>query len=199
MRSRFYRTTNLVIIILSVVLIHKAPGQAAANQTTKFDFTKYRRDHLSVGIAGSYAYFNSSVTYFNKTENRNIHISPEGTLGLDKTQFIPTIYGFWHPARRHWIGFSYFTIQREGDAVSVDRDLDDIEVKGNIYMSDRSSFYFLSYNYLLFYDNRSFVAGAIGIYGIHLRSEIRAEGEIEIDNELSESRYYNEITNFWIG
>jgi hypothetical protein len=75
-------------------LISTASGQLTANPTTETDFDKFRRKGLSVGIAASYAYFNSSATYNDKINNRRIYISPEGQLGLNRTQFIPAIYGF---------------------------------------------------------------------------------------------------------
>jgi len=193
----YYKTTNLAIILLSIGLIYSASGQTAVNQMPEPDYDKYRRERLSVGIAASYAYFNTSVTFLDKTENRTFFISPEGMLGLEKTQFIPTIYGFWHPAKRHWVGFSYFTIQREGSAVSVNRDFGNVNVNGNILMSDRSSFYYLSYNYLLFYDDRAFVLGALGLYGIHMRAEYKARGEIKIDNDPVESNFYDEKIDRW--
>jgi hypothetical protein len=177
---------------LGIGLNYSASGQTTANPATDPDFDKFRRKALSVGIAASYAYFNSSVTYYDKINNRRIYISPEGQLGLSRTQFIPTIYGFWHPATRHWVGFSYFTINREGNSVNIDRDLGDYKVKGNIFMSDRSSFYNLSYNYLFFYDDRAFILGALGLYGIQLKAEIEAQGEIRIDDEPIESGYYKD-------
>jgi hypothetical protein len=124
--------------------------------------------------------------------DRRIYISPEGQLGLSRTQFIPTIYGFWHPATRHWVGFSYFTINREGNSGQIDRDLGDYKLKGNIFMSDRSAYYYLSYNYLFFYDDRAFLLVALGLYGIHVKAEFEAKGDIKIDDEPIESRFYND-------
>ena len=193
----YYKTTNLAIIILSIGLIYPAFGQTTANPVTEPDFDKNQREWFSVGIAASYAYFNSSATYNDKNKKQTTYISPEGQLGLDRSQFIPAIYGFLHPARRHWIGFSYFTIKREGNSVSVDRDLGNYEVKGDIYVADRSSFYYLSYNYLLFYDDRSYILGALGLYGIHLKTEFNAEGEIRVDDGLFESRIYKEKVDQW--
>ena len=183
---------NLVITLLCMCQICIAFGQTTVNPTTQPDFDKFRRKGLSVGIAASYAYFNSSATYYDKINNRRIYISPEGQLGLNRTQFIPAIYGFWHPAKRHWVGFSYFTINREGNSVQIDRDLGDYKLKGNIFMSDRSSFYHLSYNYLFFHDDRAFILGALGLYGIHIKAEIEAKGDIRIDDEPIESRFYKD-------
>ena len=188
----YYKTVCLSIIILSIGLIPTVSGQTTANVTAEPDFDKYRRTRLSVGVAASYAYFNSDATYYDKVNDRRIYISPEGQLGLSRTQFIPAFYGFWHPGKRHWVGFSFFTINREGNSANIDRDLGDYKVKGNIYMSDRSSFYHLSYNYLFFHDDRAFILGAIGVYGIHLKAEIEAKGEIIINDEPEDSRYHKD-------
>ena len=188
----FYKAQILAVILLGIALIYSASGQTAVNQMPEPDYDKYKRERLSVGIAASYAYFNTNATFLDKTDNRTIYISPEGQLGLDRSQFIPAIYGFWHPAKRHWVGFSYFTIQREGNSKSVDRDIGNVNVTGNILVSDRSSFYYLSYNYLLFYDDRSFVLGALGMYGINLKADYKISGEIKIDDEPVESQFYDE-------
>ena len=103
----FYKTTNLAILILSIGLFYTASGQTPANPVTEPDFDKYQREWFSVGIAASYAYFNSSATYYDKTKNQTTYISPEGQLGLDRSQFIPAIYGFLHPAKRHWVCMAY--------------------------------------------------------------------------------------------
>jgi hypothetical protein len=165
----FFITTSLAIIIL----ISTASGQITTNPATDTDFDKFRRKGFSVGVAASYAYFYSDAT-------------------LKRTQFIPAIYGFWHPAERHWIGFSTFTINREGNSVQIDRDLGDYKVKGSIYMSDRSSFYYLTYNYLFFHDDRAFILAALGLYGIHLKAGIEARGEIKVDDEPIEIGYHKE-------
>ena len=188
----FYKAQILAVILLGIALIYSASGQTAVNQMPEPDYDKYKRESLSVGIAASYAYFNTNATFLDKTDNRTIYISPEGQLGLDRSQFIPAIYGFWHPAKRHWVGFSYFTIQREGNSKSVDRDIGNVNVTGNILVSDRSSFYYLSYNYLLFYDDRSFVLGALGMYGINLKADYKISGELKIDDEPVESQFYDE-------
>lgn len=188
----FYKAQILAVILLGIALIYSASGQTAVNQMPEPDYDKYKRERLSVGIAASYAYFNTNATFLDKTDNRTIYISPEGQLGLDRSQFIPAIYGFWHPAKRHWVGFSYFTIQREGNSKSVDRDIGNVNVTGNILVSDRSSFYYLSYNYLLFYDDRSFVLGALGMYGINLKADYKISGELKIDDEPVESQFYDE-------
>ena len=185
---KIYKKCSLVIILISMGQICTVFGQT----TVQPDFDKFRRKGLSVGIAASYAYFYSDATYYDKINDRRIYISPEGQLGLNRTQFIPAIYGFWHPGKRHWVGFSYFTINREGNSVNIDRDLGDYKVKGNIFMSDRSSFYNLSYNYLFFYDDRAFILVALGLYGIQLKAEIEAQGEIRIDDEPIESGYYKD-------
>jgi hypothetical protein len=184
----FFITTSLAIIIL----ISTASGQITTNPATDTDFDKFRRKGFSVGVAASYAYFYSDATYYDKINNQRIYISPEGQLGLKRTQFIPAIYGFWHPAERHWIGFSTFTINREGNSVQIDRDLGDYKVKGSIYMSDRSSFYYLTYNYLFFHDDRAFILAALGLYGIHLKAGIEARGEIKVDDEPIEIGYHKE-------
>jgi len=191
----YYKTQNLAVILLGIALIYSASGQTTVTQMPQPEYDKYRRERLSVGIAASYAYFNTTVTVFDKTENRSIYFSPEGMLGLDKTQFIPAIYGFWLPAKRHWVGFSFFTIDREGNSVAVNRDIGNVNVTGNILVSDRSSFYYLSYNYLLFYDDRAFILGALGLYGIHIKADYKITGEIKIDGETNESNYYDEHFN----
>ena len=189
--------STLVITLLCFGQIFIVFGQTTVNPATQPDYAKYNRKWLSLGIAATYAYFNSGATYYDKINNRRIYLSPEGQFGVNRTQFIPAIYGFLHPAKRHWVGFSYFTFNREGHSGQVDRDLGDYKVNGNIYMSDRSSFYYLSYNYLLFHDDRAYILGALGLYGIHIKAEVEARGDIKINGEPIESRYHkNNVDRF---
>ena len=65
---------------------------------------------------------------------------------------------------------------------------------GDISISDRSSFYQLSYNHSLFQDDRALVLLSLGLYVVDLKAALIAEGTISInDIPVTSGEYVEEI------
>ena len=133
---------------------------------------------LSIGLAAGYERFDTNFKFTDKSSGRSVFVDAEGTLGLPETDFVPILYGYWRPAKRHGLGFSYFQIKRESTLLAVDENFSDLTVTGNISLSDRSRFYYLSYNYTALQDDRAFIFLSLGLYGLDLNYQLDATGDI---------------------
>lgn len=67
--------------------------------------------------------------------------------------------------------------------MDVDKNYDDlIIIDANVEVSDNTEFYYLSYGYSLFYDDRSNITFVAGINGIDLALLVETSGSITIGN-----------------
>ena len=138
-------------------------------------------DNFRLGIGGGLFRFNSSYR-LSVDDRLPIFIDGEGTLGLEDTTFVPIIYGQWHFAERHAIGFHYFRIDREGSALAVDRQFDALRIKGVLRAQDKSSFYYLNYSYAFQSSEHLLLKGLFGIYTVDLDFQFEGIGEISIND-----------------
>jgi len=183
-------------LFLSGGLLSGIDSNASESSAAGLDFDLYTREKLSIGIAAGYERFDTTVEFTDKTSGRPpIFVDAEGTLGLDENQFIPIIYGYWRIAQKHGLEFSYFTIRREGGKFAVDENFGELNVTGDISISDRSSFYQFSYDYAMFEDDRALVLLSLGLSVVDLKTALIAEGEISIGGIPEESGLYEEEFN----
>ena len=152
---------------------------------------------LSIGLAAGYERFDTNFKFTDKSSGRSVFVDAEGTLGLPETDFVPILYGYWRPAKRHGLGFSYFQIKRESTILAVDENFDDLTVTGNISLSDRSRFYYLSYNYTALQDDRAFIFLSLGLYGLDLNYQLDATGDISFRGVPIIGREYSRETSIF--
>lgn len=69
-------------------------------------------------------------------------------------------------------------VKRDGTLIDEQVNLGDLTFSGRANVSDRSEFSFPSYNYTFFQDDRAFVFGSFGLYGLDLKYTFEAEGEL---------------------
>jgi len=133
---------------------------------------------FSLGIGVGFERFDTSVKITDLASDRNVFIDLEGTLELPEEDTMPLIYGYYRPNKKHGFGFSYFRVKREGNIFAVDENFDDLNVTGTVTFSDDTSFYYLSYNYTAYEDERAFVFASLGLYGLDLHYKLNAQGTI---------------------
>ena len=68
-------------------------------------------------------------------------------------------------------------------------------MRGDATLSDRTRFYYINYGYTFFQDSRSYIIGEIGIYGLDLRYEFEATGEITRNGNVLEESHFEESAN----
>ena len=176
---------HLISFLLIPVLIVFLPAIALGHDVSAMNTDKYKiiDRKLSVGIAVGYERFDTSYKYTDKSTGRSFFIDGEGTLGLPQNQLMPMLYGYWKPGKRHGLGFSYFQIHRVSSHSVVDKEFGDLNVTGSVSLTDRSKFYYLSYNFTAYQDDRAMVFASFGLYGLDFKYKLNAQGEIRFQGE----------------
>jgi len=166
--------STLLLALLGVAFIPLAHADDTANSD---DDSPFRYKFL-LGVGAGIERFDTNFKFTDKSTGRDVFIDAEDNLGLPETETIPLIYGVYRPSAKHGLGFSYFGINRSSTVRSIDESLGNLHVKGDVTLSDKTNFYYLSYNYTLFEDDRAFLFASLGVYGLDLKYELTAEGEL---------------------
>lgn len=197
LRSRDIVVSSIRTIYLAALVM--LGGASLANATEDGDVdTVYSNNigkRFSIGLAVGYETFNTNLKITDKPSGRDIFVDMEGTLGLPETDTIPILYGYYRPTPKHGFGFSYFHIRREGSIAAIDENFGDLNVTGNVSMEDRTSFYYLSYNYTAYEDDRAFIFVSFGLYGLDLEYNLVADGTITDSNIPIASGQYEQNIN----
>lgn len=183
------RYTNSAVKVTGVILVFLQClyyGNGWASEDNQQD--DYPQSRFSLGVAAGLARFDTNFKFTDKDSGLSVYVDGEGTLGLPEEESVPVIYGYYRFAKRHGIGFSAFKINRSSTLLQFDEDKDfhlgDITItagaQAKITLADKSSFYFLSYNYTIFDDNRSYLFASFGLYGLDLKYTLDAEGQITV-------------------
>ena len=147
---------------------------------------------LSVGIAAGLMRFDTNFKFTDRQTGRSAFLDSEGSMDLPEVKTIPLIYGFWRPSQKHGLGFAYFSVHRESELISIDRNFGDLSVDGRASLDDDTRFYTLAYNYTLFQDSRAFLFASFGINAIDLKYDFNAFGVLSLDGEPISSGAYSE-------
>jgi hypothetical protein len=152
---------------------------------------------LSVGIAAGPMRFDTNFKFTNRDTGRSVFLDSEGSMDLPEVKAIPLIYGFYRPSPKHGIGFGYFSVFRDSQLVSIDRNFGDLSVDGRAALEDDTRFYTLSYNYTLFQDSRAFLFASLGINAIDLKYDFDAFGVLSIDDvPITTGAYSDSLEQF---
>jgi hypothetical protein len=184
-------------LILGVSVIAPAPAIGQGTPVTDAERFKDASRKLSVGIAVGIERFDTNFKFTEKSTGRSAFIDAEGTLGLPETDVVPILYGFWKPGKRHGLGFSYFRIDRRTTLLAIDENLGDLNVTGDVNLSDRTRFYSLTYNFTAFQDERANVFALFGLYGLDFRYRLDATGAINFEgNPILSGEYSADVNQF---
>jgi hypothetical protein len=195
MSLRTLITGTAAALLLTLVQVESVIAQNTASTDEQYNYNVGRK--LSVGIAAGHQRFNTNFKFTERSSGRDVFVDAEGTLGLPETQTIPILYGFWRPSKRHGLGFSYFSVDRDTTLLAVDKDLGNLNVTGSVDLADKSQFYYLSYNLTAFQDDRAYVFASFGLYGLNLKYEFDARGDLTFrDVPITSGRYSETINQF---
>jgi hypothetical protein len=145
-----------------------------------------------LGVAAAVNRFDTNLKFTNNSTGRSIFVDGEQSLGLPTTDVSPQLYGAWRINNKHGLGFTYFSANRVGSTIAIDKNLGDLNVTGDVEVSDKSRFYYLNYSYTFIENPGSRVRGVLGLYGLDLRLGLKAEGLIELNGEPIASGRYSE-------
>lgn len=188
------RVFGILVLIYSTMVPSLVIAQEEV-QELEGSYVAELRPKFILGLAAGYFLFDTSFNYINKTTGRNLFIDAEGTLGLPETELTPMIYGVYRPSKRHGFGFGYFGIRRETNLLAIDENLGDINVTGDVFLSDRTRFLTLAYNLTLFEDDRANIFASFGLNAIDLRYRVVAEGDITIGGQPVRDGRHEEVIN----
>jgi len=90
----------------------------------------------------------------------------ELTLGMDDTDLLPLVLGYYRIAKRHRLTFQYFRLDRNGDAVSgTPIRFGDVLIPANLPLSSffNVDVYSLGYSYSFIHDGRMELAFNVGL------------------------------------
>ena len=146
---------------------------------------------LSVGIAAGLMRFDTNFKITDRDSGVSVFLDAEGTLELPETKVMPLVYGFWRPSQKHGLGFGYFSVRRDSELITIDRNFDDLNLDGRASLTDDTRFYALTYNYTVFQDSRALVFASFGIKAIDLEYQFDAIGQVSLDGEIIESGSYS--------
>ncbi|MFW2373847.1 MAG: hypothetical protein ACN4GM_12055 [Gammaproteobacteria bacterium] len=177
-----YKTPILFFLLMALI-----PGLQAAQEF------QYTDSNFQIGIGFSMVRFNSNVKYTDNTNDRSLFVDAEGTLGLEKWDSLPVLYGTYKINNKNLVGFSYFQVKRSTSLFNFEDDIGDAVVKGDITFSDETQFFNIYYGHTLFQDDRSFVLMKFGINSLDLKYALEATGEISY-RDLSISSEHREET-----
>lgn len=166
-----------------VLLFSVAVPLASANEAFhKDDANLYNSKKFALGAGFGIVRFDTNVKVTDKTTGDTHFIDLEGNLNLPVRSHVNTLYGAYQFNKTHQMLFGYFSVNRTSNLLNVDKNIDDvIAINANINLSDRTRFYYLSYGYKLFQDDRSAVTLVLGLNGMNLRYVVDASGEITIN------------------
>jgi hypothetical protein len=189
----------LVVTMLLVCFAKVSWG----NEAGKHD--EYQRERFAVGVGAGLVRFDTNFRFTDKGSGLSVFVDGEGTLGLPEKKGLPVFYGHFRFNQRHGIGFNYFRVNRQATLFqlneSKDFNLGDLTItagaNAQITLTDTSHFYYLSYNYTIFDDNRSHLFASFGLYGLDLAYVLDATGEITLQGvPLVQDSYHAEASVF---
>ena len=144
----------------------------------------YQGYNFALGIGTAVVKFDSNVKVSSEQGGISTrYLDLEGDLDLPEFSYVTTLYGWYRFSEKHSMLFGHFAINRHSSSLKIDENYDDvIIVNADINVSDKTRFYYLSYGYSLFLDDRSDIIFIAGLNALDLRFLFEASGEITIDN-----------------
>jgi hypothetical protein len=183
---------SLVTVVLLAIAITYGFDASAEEGTTEKNSKRFIDGSFLFGIGVGYERFDTNLKLTDNRSGGSVFIDLESSLGLAEEKAIPLIYGYYRPGKKHGFGWHYSKVRRDGNILAVDANFGDLNVTGVASISDRTSFYDLSYNYTFYEDDRAFVFASIGVYGLDLSYKLKAVGEIIYQDEIVTSGQYEE-------
>ena len=141
----------------------------------------YKNSKFALGIGAAIVRFDTNVKFTDKPAGRGLYLDLEGNLDLPEVSTVTTFYGSYQFKPKHRFGFSFFGINRESDIFNIDKTLEYVRIVGNASITDTTNIYRLDYGYNLFKDTHSKIDLMAGIYGLDLKYDFKADGEITIN------------------
>ena len=171
---------HLCVVLLLCII---SPQLASADEAFhKDDANLYNSKKFALGVGFGIVRFDTNIKVTDKATGGTRFIDLEGNLNLPEISHVNTLYAAYQFNNTHQMLFGYFSVNRTSNLLNVDKNFEDvIAINANINLSDRTRFYYLSYGYKLFQDDRSAVTLILGLNGMDFKYIVEASGDITID------------------
>ncbi len=188
---------SFVTIVLMFIGITHGFDAKADEGTTRENGNEFFDRSFWFGIGVGYERFDTNLKLTNNQSGGSVFVDLESSLGLAEEKAIPLIYGYYRPSNKHGFGWYFSRVRRDGDILAIDANFGDLNVTGVASISDRTSFYDLTYNYTVYEDDRALVFASFGVYGLDLGYNLRAVGEITFEDEpITSGEYEEDVSTF---
>lgn len=175
-----------ILTYTTILLLCTTPSTILANEAFhNDDVNLYNEKNFALGVGFGIVRFNTNAKVTDKATGRTIFIDLEGSLNLPEISQVNTLYGAYKFNQNHSLLFGYFGIDRSSTLLNTNRSFGDVTVEGDLKITDRSRYYYLSYGYNLFRDNRSAITLVAGVNGIDLNYSVNAGGQITWNDTIS--------------
>jgi hypothetical protein len=186
-----------VAAVLIVIGITHAFDASADEAPTDENSDRFLNRSFWFGIGVGYERFDTNLKLTDNRSGSSVFVDLESSLGLAEKTAIPLIYGYYRPSKKHGFGWYYSQVRRDGEVLAIDQNFGDLNVTGVASISDRTSFYDLTYNYTAYEDDRAFVFASFGVYGLDLSYNLTAVGEITYQDEpVTSGRFEEDVSQF---
>ena len=187
---KMMKVVSSVLVYIGMLLFCTNSLLVSADEALHADDANlYKGKKMAIGVGFGIVRFDSNAKVTDKASGQSIFIDAEGNLGLPEFSHINTIYGAYKFNQNHSLLFGYFSVNRVSNLINVDKNFDDIiTVKGKLDISDKTRFYYLSYGYKLFRDDRSHVTLVAGLNGMDFRYVIDASGQVIVGGNIAEGQ-----------
>lgn len=145
-----------------------------------------------LGIGVGLERFDTNIKLTDRRTGNLTFVDGEGNFGLPESKTVPFVYGDVRINKRHGFGFYAFNVNRNGSNFNIDEDFGNLRVVGNVSLTDKSSFSYLTYHYRLFDDQRVLIRALLGVYAVDLSLELTASGQITLNDVPVLSDEYTE-------
>ncbi len=142
----------------------------------------YQKFSLSLGAA-AFRKFNTSLQVSGDA-GAGANLDMEDLLGLEESSTVARLDGRYGFNRRHWLEFSYYDIQRDGNrSVAEDIDFGDVTIPaGDVDSKFDTQIFKLAYRYNFVTDPRTVIGASFGVHLMRIDTALKSE-----DFDVSES------------
>ena len=180
---------NLRILAIATMLATCLPLRAVASSETGavdpgMELLAASKDYkLILGTGVGLVRFDVKAKVTDKQDNIGIFVDLEGNLGLEEESNIALLYGAYRFNADHSVLFGYFDINRRS-LIDFDEAYGDLlDVNATLEVRDDTRFFYASYGYTLFLDEKSKITLVAGIHALDLRFSAEASGELTVEEE----------------
>lgn len=184
-------------ILIPVMLFWLATASADSDVTLYGDEVNlYESKSFALGVGLGIVEFDTNIKV-KKKGRLPYFIDLEGDLDLPERSHVTTVYGAYRYNDKHNLFLAGFGVNRQKTVQDFNGNYEDILiVSGDITLTDKTTFYNLSYGYTVFQDDRSYVTLVTGINGMDLKLIVEASGEITISGSTQSEVLLTDVNVF---